>query len=173
MKVAVCKIVLCVLFGFFSAFIFPFDSPDWIKDIVLPLLGVFVGIVIGAVGVFLGGLGALFNGIASLDKHISREEIDAACNELSSVVDEIKSNLLWSLLMFAMCFLSYCVVQFDLPFVEWPSFLGFSKTAGCNALVFSCVATCFWAMFDSISAVFEVNKFHEIIFRMSTGSKVV
>jgi hypothetical protein len=167
MKLLFIKIVLCILAGSFSAFIFPFDSPDWIKDIVLPLLGVFVGIVIGAVGVFLGGLGALFGGIASLDKYMTKEEIDSVCDELSAVVDEIRSNLLWSLSMFAMCFLSYCVVQFDLPFIEWPSFLWFSKTTGCNGLVFTCIIICFLAMFDSIAAVFDVNRFHELIFRVS------
>ncbi|MHC1788381.1 hypothetical protein [Solidesulfovibrio sp.] len=166
MKSSACKISLCVLIGCLLAGVFPFGSPDWIKDIVLPLVGAFVGIVIGSVGIFLGGLGALFNGIASMDRRMSREEVEDAYNELRLTVNEIKDNLILSLAMFAMCFLFYCVVQFDLPVIEWPSFLWFSKTAFCNGVVFSCVAICFWAMFDSIAAVFEVNKFHEIISRL-------
>jgi len=150
-----------MVFGYVVSVLFRFQNTEWIKDVILPILGVLAGVLVGAVGVFLGGLG---NVVAAISGSCNECGFDRYLKKLDNTVNELKGNIIFCLCSTACCVFLYFVINVDIPYIDWPWDGNlFGKSVICSAFVVGGFVLCFCAIIDSVVAMFEIYKQYALI----------
>ncbi|MFU2209754.1 hypothetical protein [Solidesulfovibrio sp. C21] len=163
------RIFLIMILSYFLSIVFHFQSSDWIKDVIIPSLGILVGVIVGAVGVFLGGLGNVLNSIYDYE---NSTDFNGYLINLDSTVKELKDNIVLCLGIIIFCIFVYFVFNTDIPYVDWPWNGYFScKSVVCSAAIIAGFVLCFWAIVDSVEAMFGIHKQYTLIISNIKGNK--
>ena len=92
------------------------------------------------------------------------QEIQNIKNQLSDLVDELKSNALFSLYAFIIVLVLFFIKEIDIPHLQWfikDTFL--TKTFCANLTILFGNFLIFCAIIDSVKVVFDITKAFELM----------
>ncbi len=140
-----------------------------LEKLIFNAVSILVGLSIAIVGIFLSSINTIYLSIYKIlkikDQQVfSEEEISTIKSQLSDLVDELKSNALFSLFAFLIILLLFFFKEIDIPYVSWfiqSAFL--TKTYMIHFLITFGNFLIFWAIIDSVKVVFDITKAFELI----------
>lgn len=128
-----------------------------VSTMAIPFFSVVVGLVIGSVGVFLGSLGSLYT-LIRLETDVAEDDRLQVVESISHTVDEVRHNLYLVLTSFALVILVQIFRRIDIPGLTWPLENEVaSKPVTSDAITLSAAILCFIAVWDTVSAMFNLH----------------
>ncbi|NLE04699.1 MAG: hypothetical protein GX638_07860 [Crenarchaeota archaeon] len=140
-----------------------------LEKIIFNAVAVLVGLSIAVIGIFLSSINTMYMSIYRLtktkDNHtFSDQDIERIKEGLSSLVDELKENALFSLYVFIAVLLLFFFKEIDLPYIKWFIEIKLlSKVFMLNTLILIGNFLIFYAIIDSIKVVFKITKAFELM----------
>lgn len=140
-----------------------------LEKIIFNAIAVLVGLSIAVIGIFLSSINTMYMSIYRLtktkDNHtFSDQDIERIKEGLSSLVDELKENALFSLYVFIAVLLLFFFKEIDLPYIKWFIEIKLlSKVFMLNTLILIGNFLIFYAIIDSIKVVFKITKAFELM----------
>lgn len=142
----------CILSGFTKM-----DAQADIASVLLPFAGALTGIVLATIGIIMGSVGAIYNSVASTRTPDNAKRIESALNSLDSMVNELRDDCILVIAGFGVLLGCYFFARMDIPSVTFPSFGGFGKMRILESFSIFFVILSFWAIYDTVSAVFALH----------------
>lgn len=140
-----------------------------LEKIIFNAVAVLVGLSIAVVGIFLSSINTMYMSIYRLtktrDNHtFSDGEIEKIKQDLSSLVDELKENALFSLYIFIAVLFLFFFKEINIPYIKWFIEIKLlSKEFILNTLILFGNFLIFYAIIDSTKVVFNITKAFELM----------
>lgn len=163
------KNIFTILFIFVFAFSILYFTNLSSQEIILDktifsVIPVLIGMTIAVIGIFLSSLNNLnltLYKILKNKEHVifSSDDYDKIRKSIDDIVEELKHNAIFSLSSFILSLLFYYWKYMDFPYCRW--FVDdsiFSKNQAINMLIFVLMGFILWAIYDSLYALFAINK---------------
>lgn len=142
---------------------------DLLEKMIFNAIAVLVGLSIAVIGIFLSSINSMYMSIYRLtktkDNHtFSDKEIQEIKQGLSSLVDELKENALFSLYTFIAVLILFFFKEIDIPYIKWFIEIEIlSKVFMLNTLILLGNFLIFYAIIDSTKVVFRITKAFELM----------
>lgn len=162
-------IAIAILAVIISILIDQKNLSQLLEKMIFNAVAVLVGLSIAVVGIFLSSINTMYLSIYRLtktkDNHtFSDEEIQEIKSGLSSLVDELKDNALFSLYAFIVVLILFFFKEIDIPNVKWfIESLVITKEFTLNTVILIGNFLIFYAIIDSTKVVFKITKAFELI----------
>ena len=140
-----------------------------LEKLIFNAVSILVGLSIAIIGIFLSSINTIYLSIYKIvktkDQQIfTDQEIQKIKSQLSDLVDELKSNALFSLYAFITVLVLFFIKEIDIPHLQWfirDTFL--TKTFCVNLTILFGNFLIFWAIIDSVKVVFDITKAFELM----------
>lgn len=140
-----------------------------LEKLIFNAVSILVGLSIAIIGIFLSSINTIYLSIYKIiktkDQQIfTEQEIQNIKSQLSDLVDELKSNTLFSLYTFIGILLLFFLKEIAIPHLQWlikDTFL--TKVFCANLVILFGNFLIFWSIIDSVKVVFDITKAFELI----------
>lgn len=140
-----------------------------LEKLIFNAVSILVGLSIAIIGIFLSSINTIYLSIYKIvktkDQQIfTDQEIQKIKSQLSDLVDELKSNALFSLYSFITVIILFFIKEINIPHLQWfisDTFL--TKTFCINLMILFGNFLIFWAIIDSVKVVFDITKAFELM----------
>lgn len=141
------------------------DISTFIEKVVLNLIAILVGLAVAIVGVFLGSVNNLYLSLYKIvktqkdDELLNEKEVDSIRNGLDKLVNELKENAIFSLVMYLIILFLFLWTYMDIPYIKW--FVDgtfFTKIFAANLLTLFFTGLEFIAVIDSVLTTFQITE---------------
>lgn len=150
----------CILSGFTKV-----DAQSDIAGVLLPFAGALTGIVLATIGIIMGSVGSIYNAVALRRTQENSKRVEAALSNLDAMVKELRDDCLLVIAGFGVLLGCYFFARMDVPSVVFPSIGGFGKMRLLESLSLFFVLLSFWAISDTVFAVFALHEHAALLAR--------
>jgi hypothetical protein len=136
----------------------PIDIQTMQSDVLLPFAGALTGIILATIGIIMGSISAIYNAVASKASQKNRNDILAALDSLDAMVKELKWDCLIVVTSFGVLLLCYLFSRMDIPYISSSSCSCLGKIRILSSASIFVLILSFWAIYDTVAAVFTLHK---------------
>ena len=142
---------------------------ELLEKLIFNAVSVLVGLSIAVAGIFLGSINSLYLSIYKIMKTknesgFSDKEIHKMKTGLSGIVDELKDNAIFSIVVFMIVLFLFFIKEIKIPNINCPIHLAlFSKMVCINSIILIGTFLIFYSIYDSIYVVFKITKAFELM----------
>lgn len=163
-------IIIVIIISCAILYFTEFKSQEFILDkTIFSVIPVLIGMTIAVIGIFLSSLNNLNLSLYKIAKNkeqniFSSDDYNNIRENIDAIVKELKHNAIFSLSGFILSLFLYYWKFMDIPYTKW--FIDnslFSKNQAINLFIFIILGLILWAIYDSLFALFAINKSFSLI----------
>lgn len=159
MKKRHCVVLLTVLINsYIIGYLTRTDVTNMLTDVLLPFGGALTGIILATIGIIMGSVGSIYTAVASRSTVTNANHVKQSLDKLDEMVTELKHDCILVVIGFGVLLATYVASKLDIPGVSLPVCRWCCKATILQSLAVFVVALSFWAIYDTVIAVFALHK---------------
>jgi len=169
MKICIISFLIIAISIVLTSFIDPIILSILLEKFIFNTVSILVGLSVAIVGIFLSSINSLYLSIYKIIKVkdsqvFSNDDIDLIKRSLDGIVEELKQNVLFTLIVYLVILLFFFIKDLDLPHIKWfvESDL-VTKGFVINNIILIGNFSIFWAIIDSILVVFKITNAFQLM----------
>lgn len=168
------KTIVVILASYIVAYLLTFFlniGTGKIGEVLLPTIGIILGLLIAGIGMFLGSINSIIQVIHESDSSLSQINKIDLINKIDSIILEIKSNSFFSIFVFIGMLFFYCWQMVDIPGISFIKWSYFNKNIATDSTLVWAVILMTLLIFDTVAALFKMYEIHSEIVKGLINAK--